>query len=315
MALSRVHHTAALVAAVLSMSLRAEPRELSFMTAVSVVKAPCIDGSLAQDARKKGVAYRAREVATDHGSGVCTADGRALFNGKDLSGWYTFLKGRGRNKDPKGVFSVKDGVIRITGEEFGSLITEEEFGDYHLSLEYRFTGGRQFPPKVGFAPDSGLLFHSTGPDGGYYGIWMESLEVNIIKGATGDFWGVGVRNSDRFSLSARVGKEKLGGRYAIHDPDGTSVFTIRGNKRVCRMDIARDWRDTNTVAIAVNENAFGKWNRVDLRCAGDTAVVEVNGKTVNRGFGIRPRKGRIQLQSEGCGIEFRNIVIRPYRGR
>ena len=40
-----------------------------------------------------------------------------LFNGRSLNGWYTFLKGRGRNNDPKEVFTVKDGMIRISGEE------------------------------------------------------------------------------------------------------------------------------------------------------------------------------------------------------
>ena len=48
-----------------------------------------------------------------------------LFNGKDLTNWYKFIKGRGRNCDPKGVFSVVDnkpipGVTpgAIDGSEF-----------------------------------------------------------------------------------------------------------------------------------------------------------------------------------------------------
>ena len=57
--------------------------------------------------------------------GAASVTARRLFNGKDLSGWYTFLKERGKNVDPKGVFSVANGVIRITGEEWGGLVTEE----------------------------------------------------------------------------------------------------------------------------------------------------------------------------------------------
>lgn len=236
---------------------------------------------------------------------------RRLFNGRDLSGWYTYLKDRGKNVDPKGVFSVRDGVIHVTGEEMGCLTSEEEFSDYRLSLEYRFPGGRQFGGKAEMAPDSGLLFHSTGPDGGFYGIWMESLELNIIKGATGDFWGVGKKGSDRIALSAKVGKELLEGKYAIHDPNGTDTYTIRGNTRVCRSDISRSWRDRKTVDVAANEKPIGAWNRVVLTCVGDRVVAEVNGKVVNRGFAAKPRKGRIQLQSEGCAIEFRDIKIAP----
>ena len=240
---------------------------------------------------------------------TCTVFAKELFNGKDFSGWYTFLKERGRNNDPKGVFSVRDGVIHVTGEEFGALVSEEEYSDYHLSLEYRFLGGKQFGGKAGWAPDSGILFHSTGPDGGFFGVWMESIEVNLIKGATGDFWGVGAPGSDRIAISAKVGEEKLGGQYAIHDPVGKTVHTIIGNDRVCRFDIARDWKDTNTVAIAANENPIGEWNRVDLYCRGGEVVVKFNGKIVNRGFNVKPTKGKLQLQSEGCAIEFRNLVI------
>ena len=36
-----------------------------------------------------------------------------LFNGRNLDGWYTFLQNRGRDVDPKGVFTVIDGMIRI----------------------------------------------------------------------------------------------------------------------------------------------------------------------------------------------------------
>lgn len=252
------------------------------------------------------------------GLAVCAVGGqptvkaeRRLFNGRDLSGWYTYLKGRGKNVDPHGVFSVRDGVIHVTGEEMGCLTSEEEFSDYRLTLEYRFLGGRQFCGKAGKAPDSGLLFHSTGQDGGFYGIWMESLELNIIKGATGDFWGVGAKGSDRIALTAKVGKDVVEGKYAIHDPRGTDIYTIRGNTRVCRSDIARTWRDTNTVNVAVNERPIGEWNRVVLTCVGDKVVAEVNGKVVNRGFAAKPQKGRIQLQSEGCAVEFRNLTISP----
>ena len=42
-----------------------------------------------------------------------------LFNGQNLDGWYTFLKERGRDNDPKNVFTVNDGIIRISGEEWG----------------------------------------------------------------------------------------------------------------------------------------------------------------------------------------------------
>ena len=54
-----------------------------------------------------------------------------LFNGKDLSGFYTWLKETGRD-DPQKVFSVADGVIRVSGEGAGYLATNKPYKDYHL---------------------------------------------------------------------------------------------------------------------------------------------------------------------------------------
>ena len=36
-----------------------------------------------------------------------------------------------------------------------------------------------------------------------------------------------------------------------------------------------------------------------------------NGKTVNRLTRVSPSKGRIQLQSEGCPVEFRRVTLTP----
>ena len=94
-----------------------------------------------------------------------------LFNGENLDGWYTFQKepepssevsglarneeGRylepiGLNKDPLKVFTVvsEEGTpaIRISGEVFGILVTEKEFGNYHLSLEFKW-GKEKYPPR------------------------------------------------------------------------------------------------------------------------------------------------------------------------
>lgn len=236
---------------------------------------------------------------------------RELFNGVDLTGWYTYLQGHGKNVDPEGVFRVTNGVIRISGKGFGALVSNEEFADYRLRVEYRFLGGEQFKWKRGWAPDSGILFHSTGPDGAFAGIWMESLEMNLIKGATGDFWGVGAPGKDTVALSCRVGNRRHEDKYAVYDPDGSEVFTITGNTRVCRCDLDPKWRDRYETDIAANENPIGEWNVAELICRGDEVTAIFNGKIVNRGFGARPSKGRIQLQTEGCPLEFRRVTISP----
>ncbi len=236
------------------------------------------------------------------------ATARSLFNGKDLTGWHTFLRGRGKNVDPKGVFSVTNGVIRITGEEWGGLVSEEVFSNYRLSVDYRWLGTR-YADKTNAALDSGILFHSVGADGGFGGIWMASHEYNLIQGATGDFWTVHPKGAD-MCLKAEVADEKLGGRYFIWKEGGREI-TISGNDRVCRFDIDRSWTDTPHAPLAVNEKPVGEWNTAVLECCGDAVTCWFNGKRVNKATHVKPSSGRIQLQSEGCGVEFRNIVLTP----
>jgi len=265
----------------------------------------------AQDQDAQGLGAPEPDVHAPHPAGGAVQTTRELFNGRNLAGWYTYLQGKGKNVDPDGVFTVTNGVIHVNGRGFGALVSEEEFSDYHLRVEYRFLGGEQFGWKKGWAPDSGILFHSTGPDGGFGGIWMESLEMNLIKGATGDFWGVGAHGKDTVSLSCRVGKRRHENRFAVYEPTGSEIFTITGNTRVCRFDIDPNWRDRFETGIAANENPIGEWNVAELVCRGDEVTAIFNGKVVNRGFGARPTKGRIQLQAEGCAIEFRRVTISP----
>src|SRR5262245_51151377 len=109
-------------------------------------------------------------LAAQGGGAVRPADTLALFNGKDLTGLYTWLKDSGRD-DPRQVFRVTDGQIHITGESHGYLATAKEYRDYHLTVEYRW-GKRTNGGK--YVRNSGILLHATGPDGGAGGIWMSS---------------------------------------------------------------------------------------------------------------------------------------------
>jgi hypothetical protein len=80
------------------------------------------------------------------GGGVAQqADFVPLFNGKDLTGFYTFLVGKGTNNDPDKVFTVADGMIRVSGQRYGGFITEKEYENYHLVVEWKW-GEKMWPP-------------------------------------------------------------------------------------------------------------------------------------------------------------------------
>lgn len=230
-----------------------------------------------------------------------------LFNGRDLDGFFTFLQTRGRDHDPKRVFTVADGELRISGEEFGCIVSRDEYRDYALVVEYRW-GSATFEPRARNARDTGILVHSTGPDGAYRGIWMHSIECQIIEGGTGDFMVVGDK-SPRFAITASVAAVRHDS-IPVYDPKGELVTIHRGRINWWGRD--PDWRDVLDFRGPRDlERPVGEWNRLVCVARGDTLEARVNGVVANRATRVRPSAGRIQIQSEGAEVFFRRIDILP----
>ena len=108
-----------------------------------------------------------------------------IFDGKSLAGFYTWMKDT-QYEDPRKVFRVTDGMLHVTGDGLGGILTKKEYRDYHLVMEFKW-GPRTWDSRKTRTKDSGLLIHSIGADGGYGGIWMPSIEVQMIEGGMGDF--------------------------------------------------------------------------------------------------------------------------------
>ncbi|HXX93323.1 MAG TPA: DUF1080 domain-containing protein, partial [Planctomycetota bacterium] len=143
-------------------------------------------------------------------------EGRALFNGRDLEGWETWLgkphravdvpglqkneQGEyagpvGLGRDPKGVFTVREvegsPSLRISGEIWGALSTKEEFENFHLRVQQRWGTLKWAPRDAEKVPrHSGLLYHSVGRQGAGGTYWMRSFECQIQEHGCGDFWSV-----------------------------------------------------------------------------------------------------------------------------
>ena len=129
----------------------------------------------------------------------------ALFNGRDLSGWYTWLVDS-QYDDPRGVFSFVDSQIRISGDGFGYLATRGRFRDYHLVCEYRW-GKRNYHTRVGKARDAGVFLHGTGPDGNSAdrnGAFMAAIECQIMEACTGDLMIIRGKDARRRDISMRL---------------------------------------------------------------------------------------------------------------
>jgi hypothetical protein len=258
----------------------------------SAVDEPRLEGSV-QDASSRD---EPSSMIRDEDQGETGNGTTELFDGRDLSGWETYLGPPlgsqdpiGTGRDPNGVFSVvsMEGApaIRLSGEDWGSLTTRQEFANYHLRAEYKWGTHAVWPPLS--VRDSGLMYHSVGPFGAVKagggaladpplsGYFMTSMEVQIAQGDVGSYASLGPITVD-------------GGPYYI-------------------------------AASGQYENAVGSWNLVEVFTVGNEAVQLVNGHAVAHvknamlaqedGGRVPLTKGKIQLESESMEIYFRSISL------
>ncbi len=232
-----------------------------------------------------------------------------LFNRKNLDGWYTFIKGKGKNKDPNRVFTIKNRKIRISGEEFGCITSVENYENYRLIAEFKW-GIVTHGSRLNKARDSGILLHSRGEDGAYGGIWKNSIECQLIEGGTGDLLVVGDGSTD-FSITCPVAPQKQGGSY-VFQPSGNRV-TINGG-RINWFGRDPEWKDVKDFRGAKDlEKPVGRWNRIECDVRGDEISVYLNGTLVNKAYEVKPDRGQIQIQSEGAELFFRRIDLVPLK--
>ena len=231
-----------------------------------------------------------------------------LFNGKDLSGLTTWLRGT-KQADPRKVFTVNDGVLRLSGEDFGYVGTANEYRDYHLTVEYKWgkrTDGRKY------VRNSGILLHATGPDGGVGGTWMSSIECQLAQGCVGDL--IVIRGKDDkgeiipVSITSDIvlGPDK---RPRWKEAGEQRVFTkgqLWWNRHDPTFKELLDTRGKDDV-----ESQLDDWTKVECLCKDKTITVKVNGVTVNHAYDVFPAAGKILLQTEGFEIWFRKFELEP----
>jgi hypothetical protein len=235
---------------------------------------------------------------------VKTGDAVLKFNGRDLTGFYSYTRDH-KYEDPNKVFTVHDGLIHISGEEFGGLATCGNFRDYHLITEWRW-GEKTWGARKAKARDSGILLHCVGPDGAAGGQWMESQECQIIEGGCGDFIMVGGRGKPSLTCETRLGPDK----QLYYEKGGESVTRDSGRYNWWGRDPL--WKDELGFRGRRDvEKPAGDWNRMEVICDGDTITNIVNGHVVNVGTKSSLTEGKILFQSEGAEILFRTIEVRP----
>jgi hypothetical protein len=256
---------------------------------------------------------------------AATGPAVTLFNGKDLDAWtgwlgyadpaQTYRRPPGTPVGPSGkgdVFTVvsEDGApaLRISGVTWGSLVHSGDFANYHLRLEYKWSGKRH-APRLRQPENNGLLYHTRGKPGAVWGTWSRSVEFEIMTGSVGMVVPVGEGLSVKSAVAVDPAIIAPRQRFMAGAPEGAAV----GN--------TDNWNVEN------NSNAdrpVGQWNTLDLYVMADRAIHVVNGVPVMEVWGICDPEGgngacvplthgAIQLQSEGAETFFRNITLEPIK--
>jgi hypothetical protein len=231
-----------------------------------------------------------------------------LFNGRDLTGWYTFLEKHGKNQDPDRIITIEGGAIHLykTASEgsrvvMGYIATEKEYGNYHLRFQYRW-GEKKFEPRHRLKRDAGLYYHLIGPDQ----IWPRGLQYQIEQTNVGDVIALHGVQLDT-TIDPKTGSEKM--PTFLAGEQGGAAYVLGGKGIAYLKHLAGDFERDG-------------WNTAEIIARGDTTTHILNGQVVSKGTGVRlvdPDKpgppppvtrGRIALEIEAAELYFRNVELR-----
>jgi hypothetical protein len=195
----------------------------------------------------------------------------ALFNPAKKNEWHIYISKLDKNNDPRHVFQFEKNVLHVSGEDFGYIVTEKKYADFHFTVEFKW-GEKKYPPRENAKRDAGVLYHTDLYNGDK--IWPRSLEFQIQEGDCGDFW-----MTDSTTI--------------IHSD---TLTTPMNNLRVIKSKDA--------------EKPTGEWNKAEIIVQNGTITHLLNGQEVNSGRLGNTTTGNIVLQSEGAEIYYRNMQIK-----
>ncbi len=170
-------------------------------------------------------------------------------------------------------FIVRDGKLVSLGDPRGHLITDAEYENYKLDIDYRFSG------EPG---NCGVLLHASTPRA-LYDMFPQSIEVQMMHENAGDFWCI------------------------VEDVEVPNMEVRRGPKENWGITEGKERRIKNLTDDS--ENPIGEWNNMTIECRGDSIKVWIIGDLVNEGFNSTAIRGHIVLQAEGAEVEFKKVEL------
>lgn len=197
-----------------------------------------------------------------------------LFKKTNLSEWDFHTDKKGVTVDKVYSFS-KNGILLCQGKPFGWLGTKEEYKNFKLSVDYRWSPGMT-PTNSGIFLRLNKQLENT--------FLPRCIEVQLAYQKAGDLYGLyGMKlpapdgiTEDR--ISAKNGGEQSG--------------SVNGLKKIADL-----------------EKEPGQWNTLDILCSNGLIVIVLNGSIVNWVTNAEQTAGKIGFQSEGGPVEFRNAIL------
>jgi hypothetical protein len=200
-----------------------------------------------------------------------SAQTKPLFDGKTATGWHTYLK------TGAGAWKVVDGALQLDpkAEQQGDLVTDGEYENYELTLEWNIT-------KEG---NSGVIF-GVHEDPKFNETYVTGIEMQVLdnKDASdnkkanhlaGSLYDMKAPSKDVAKPAGEWNKVKL------RKKDGHLTFWLNGTKIVDTQMGSEEWK------TMITNSKFKTWTD----------------------FAAYP-KGHIALQDHGHVVAFRDISIK-----
>jgi hypothetical protein len=207
---------------------------------------------------------------------------------------------------PKPLFAINSAsqLHVFGGLGNGMLISKEDFDDFKLTAEFRWTKDGNPKDKPHYC---GLLLRATGAEGGYKKDWMQSIRCPLGDNeAAGNIQLFGDPNKISVSVTAKETKNpgKVNDNKRIdYDPSMPELL----------LETASTWGGQIFRLAGAVDNPVGQWNTLECTCDGDTIRLSLNGQEVNVLTHVSQLRGRVVVQNDGADFYFAKLDLKPLK--
>ena len=210
-----------------------------------------------------------------------SSEWKALLDGKTTQGWHSYGKqttGKGWKIEPDGSLHLDASNKKDwQSEDGGDIVTNEEFGEFHLKLEW----------KIAKNGNSGVLFFVQEDPAKYQYVWNTGPEMQVLdNNGHPDAKIHKHRAGDLYDLIASEETVKPAGEWnkaEIINKDQKLVFKLNGKKVLETTLWDEQWKSLIAGSKFSTMPGFGTFKR-----------------------------GKIALQDHGDDVWFRNIQIKRF---